>query len=130
MAEPARLVFEQHAGGPEMDGRQFQKLCKVAGFHNFGFTGTDADLIFAKVKPAGGRRIDWPAFEDSCEEIAVRLRLSFDEVLDRVVEAGRTPLFNPPARGAGGGGTPHVPAVPLQLAGQVPQGGVPEVRGL
>ena len=37
---------------------------------------------------------------------------------------------SPGPRVLGCGGAPHVPAVPLHLAGQVPQGGVPEVQRL
>jgi hypothetical protein len=96
--EPAQLVFEQHAGGVEMDGRQFQKLCRVIGLQALGFSGTDADLIFAKVKPAGGRRIDWLAFEDAVEEVAVRMKLGYDEVMDMIVESGKRPIFEPPTR--------------------------------
>lgn len=86
-----------------MDGRQFGKLCKVIGLHDIGFTVTDSDLIFHKVKPAGGRRLDWLAFEDAIEEIAVRMRLGFDEVMDMVVESGRKPIFEPPKRGGTNG---------------------------
>jgi hypothetical protein len=103
MPEPARVVFEQHAGGPEMDGRQFGKLCRAIGLHDIGFCSTDSDLIFHKVKPAGGRRIDWLAFEDAVEEISVRMRLGFDEVMDMIVESGKRPIFEPPKRGGHSG---------------------------
>lgn len=96
--DAARVVFERHAAGAEMDGRQFAKLLKMAGMFDRVFKTTDSDLIFAKVKPASQRKIDWLAFEDAMEEVALRRRLDFNAVMDMIANAGTKPLFKPAPR--------------------------------
>jgi hypothetical protein len=53
-------VFKAFNGnGAEMDGRQFAKLCKDTKLIGGGFTTTDVDLIFAKVKDRTARKINF-----------------------------------------------------------------------
>lgn len=67
-------VFASFAGGEgdEMDGRAWVKCLKDCRLLGKGVTTIDADLIFAKVKPKGGRRIDLEGFQRALALLAER----------------------------------------------------------
>lgn len=50
-------VFAKFAGGPEMDGKTFAKVCKDCKVINKKCTTTDIDLIFARNKERTQRKI-------------------------------------------------------------------------
>ena len=54
----------------QMDGKLFAKLCKETGIIDKKCTATDVDLIFARAKPKGGRKLDYGAFSDACVMLA------------------------------------------------------------
>eukprot|EP00386_Alphamonas_edax_P000748 GDKI01002338.1.p2 GENE.GDKI01002338.1~~GDKI01002338.1.p2 ORF type:complete len:149 (+),score=56.58 GDKI01002338.1:151-597(+) len=71
-------------GQPEMDGRQFAKLCKDCKIIDAKFTATDADLMFAKVKAKGARKISIAELESALEFIAQKKGCSVDAVRSKV----------------------------------------------
>lgn len=56
----------------EMDGKAFAKMCKDCKLLGRGLTPTDADLVFAKVKPKGGRKICFSSFAAALEALAAK----------------------------------------------------------
>jgi hypothetical protein len=56
-------VFLTYCGGQDtMEGKQWAKLCKDTKLLDKKFTSTDVDLIFAKVKDKGARKINFAQF--------------------------------------------------------------------
>lgn len=55
-----------------MDNAKFAKLCKDSGLYKGGFTATDADLIFSKVKAKGERKISFQEFQGALTHIAAK----------------------------------------------------------
>ena len=45
-------------------------MCKEVGIVNKTCTRTDVDLIFTRVKPKGGRKLDWRCFREGCGLLA------------------------------------------------------------
>ncbi|KAL4441467.1 hypothetical protein ABPG77_001971 [Micractinium sp. CCAP 211/92] len=94
MSSNLKAVFEafsafgsrESVGG--MEGRAFSKLCKDAGLYCKQFTATDADLIFSSLKPRGGKRIAFEAFEAALEKVAAKKGQPTAEVIGAVVQAG------------------------------------------
>eukprot|EP01006_Ploeotia_vitrea_P001485 TRINITY_DN104937_c0_g1_i1.p1 TRINITY_DN104937_c0_g1~~TRINITY_DN104937_c0_g1_i1.p1 ORF type:complete len:153 (-),score=14.68 TRINITY_DN104937_c0_g1_i1:133-591(-) len=73
----------------EMDNAKFAKFCRDTKTLDKKFTSTDADLLFTKVKPKGGRKIQFGAFRDGClPEIAKKKGISVDELVARITGAG------------------------------------------
>lgn len=73
------------AAKAEMDGAHFVKLCKDTGLIDRAFTTTNADLIFAKVKAKGDRKILFEAFLDALALVG-EIKFPRDpEGFDRVV---------------------------------------------
>ena len=54
-------AFGDKTNAGQMDGKLFSKLCKETGIIDKKCTGTDVDLIFARAKPKGGRKLDYGA---------------------------------------------------------------------
>ena len=54
----------------QLDGKLFAKLCKETGIIDKKCTATDVDLIFARAKPKGGRKLDWSTFTDAAVMLA------------------------------------------------------------
>ena len=52
------LFFGFTNGAAEMEGKTLVKVCKDCGLMDKHLTTTDIDLIFAKVKAKGARRIN------------------------------------------------------------------------
>jgi len=61
----AYSAFGNKDGAGQMDGNMFAKLCKETGIINKSCTKTDVDLVFARAKPKGGRKLDWRAFREA-----------------------------------------------------------------
>eukprot|EP01062_Namystynia_karyoxenos_P027180 TRINITY_DN20943_c0_g1_i1.p1 TRINITY_DN20943_c0_g1~~TRINITY_DN20943_c0_g1_i1.p1 ORF type:complete len:477 (+),score=107.35 TRINITY_DN20943_c0_g1_i1:90-1433(+) len=60
-------------GSAEMDCAKFAKFCRDTGIIGRRFTPTDADLVFSKVKPKGGRTLDFNVFvSQAIPEVAAR----------------------------------------------------------
>ena len=70
----------------EMDSSKFTKMlkeCKI--IDNKKFTGTDADMIFTKVKTKGARKITFNEFVDKAlPEIATKLKSTPDAVASQI----------------------------------------------
>ena len=65
-------AFGGNAGAKVMDNKTFAKLCKdtrLVHKKNKRFTTTDVDLIFAKVKAKGKRKITFSEFETALSAI-------------------------------------------------------------
>ena len=58
------------AGKPEMESRQFSKLCKECKLTDKKFTLNDIDIVFAKVKSGKVKTITFSEFENALSEIA------------------------------------------------------------
>eukprot|EP01065_Artemidia_motanka_P008551 TRINITY_DN14307_c0_g1_i1.p1 TRINITY_DN14307_c0_g1~~TRINITY_DN14307_c0_g1_i1.p1 ORF type:complete len:440 (+),score=142.74 TRINITY_DN14307_c0_g1_i1:73-1392(+) len=82
------------AGGnakAELDGGKFAKLCKDTKLIDKKFTTTDVDLLFSKVKPKGGRVIDFQTFQSRCiPEIATKKGVAPDDVVRAILEGAPT----------------------------------------
>lgn len=61
----AYSAFGNKDGAGQLDGNMFAKLCKETKIINKSCTKTDADLVFARAKPKGGRKLDWRAFREA-----------------------------------------------------------------
>ena len=76
MSDPVHARFMAYSGfgdktqAGQMDGKLFAKLCKETGIIDKKCTATDVDLIFARAKPKGGRKLDFGAFTDACVMLA------------------------------------------------------------
>uniref|UniRef100_A0A0G4HSQ7 EF-hand domain-containing protein n=1 Tax=Chromera velia CCMP2878 TaxID=1169474 RepID=A0A0G4HSQ7_9ALVE len=83
-------VFLAFAGGqPEMDGRQFAKLCRDSELCN----GTDADLAFAQAKSGPTvRRLSFLDFQRALGKLAERTKGEVDQVVAQVIASGG-PVF-------------------------------------
>eukprot|EP00667_Euglena_gracilis_P034491 EG_transcript_60029 len=71
MAADLQRLFEKFcafgtgkAGVAEMDNFKFNKLCRDTKLFDKSFTASNADVVFAKAKPLGERRISFATFRD------------------------------------------------------------------
>lgn len=71
-----------------MDGRQFAKLCKDTKLLGKGFSPTDVDLIFAKVKEKSARKINFKQFRTALDHVGEKKGISGDQVVEKLVSAG------------------------------------------
>lgn len=106
MAPAVSDAFLAFAGGSEMDGRSFQQCVKDAGLRGQGLTITDLDLIFAKHKPKGGRKIDLDAFQQCLIDVAAKRRMEADSVIEKVA-ATKGPTYSSATTPAGTGCGPE-----------------------
>lgn len=93
-------IFEAYCGrAVDMDGARFAKLVADAGLFCKLFKKTDVDVIFAKAKYTGERRIPFPEFQTALTLIAERKGIHPDKVRDLVrTQAGVDgPKLNGPA---------------------------------
>ncbi|EEQ99386.1 tubulin polymerization promoting protein, putative, partial [Perkinsus marinus ATCC 50983] len=69
------LMYKAFTGGDNMmDGRQFAKLCKDCQIVEKGsLSVNDIDIIFAKVRSRGERKIEFGQFMEALQEVADRL---------------------------------------------------------
>lgn len=63
-----------------MEGKTLAKVAKDCNLYDKKFTATDVDLIFAKVKTKGARKITPEQFVVALEEISAKKGISFDEL--------------------------------------------------
>jgi len=69
----------EHSG---MDGRSFVKCLKDAGLLDERLKAVDADIIFAKCKAKGARKINFETFVKALEKVAERRQLLRETVVD------------------------------------------------
>jgi len=85
-------------GKPEkiMDGKTFRKALKDSKIESAkkGISSTTIDLVFAKVKAKGTRKIDFLTFCKGLEEIAKRGKTTVDALVKKIIAKG-----GPTARG-------------------------------
>lgn len=81
-----KSVFKSFApaGAVDIDSRTFVKVCKDGGLLDSKFTTTDADLIFAKVKAKGSRKITFDQFQEAVKQIALRKDVDFGVIEDKL----------------------------------------------
>ncbi|CAJ1397940.1 unnamed protein product [Effrenium voratum] len=87
-----------------MDSRQFDKLCREAGYMDGKFTTADADLLFTSVTGRGLRRLHAAHFEAALRLLADRKRLPLGRVFTKVKRLAaesenRLETLPPPIRG-------------------------------
>eukprot|EP00916_Digyalum_oweni_P003533 GHVL01006356.1.p2 GENE.GHVL01006356.1~~GHVL01006356.1.p2 ORF type:complete len:145 (+),score=31.29 GHVL01006356.1:96-530(+) len=91
MEDAVKAAFLGFSGGaPEMEGRDFVKLCKTAKVVDSKCTATDVDLIFAKIKPKGGRKISFNEFYEGLRLIAEKKKVDLETVTQKVCKASPT----------------------------------------
>lgn len=80
---PALLeAYHAFAGSTEMDGRTFVKCMRDSLLIDEDFRTADADLVFAKCKARGSRKIDFAAFTRALAEVAARRGMTEKQVQD------------------------------------------------
>ncbi|CAJ1434385.1 unnamed protein product, partial [Effrenium voratum] len=77
--------FQAFAGGQEMDNRTWVKCLKDAMLLDEDFTTVDADLIFAKVKGRGSRKIDFGTFKKALSEVAKKWNNMTQEQVEDII---------------------------------------------
>lgn len=89
MSEQLQSVFLAYSKGvPELDGKAFCKIFKDLNLFDKKFTATDADLIFAKIKPKGERKIKFGDFERGLEAVAEKKGVPVEQLMTRVASSG------------------------------------------
>jgi len=88
--------FQAFAGGHEMDGRTWVKCLKDSMLLDEDFTTVDADLIFARVKSRGTRKIDYSTFRRALSEVAKKWQMSQEQVEDIICLAAGPHYENQP----------------------------------
>ncbi|SOV23908.1 p25-alpha family protein, putative [Plasmodium sp. DRC-Itaito] len=79
---------------PDMDSRTFVKILKDSKLLNKKFTAVDADLIFAKVKSKGAKRINYDQFLEAVKCIVEKNKLNYDTFVDTLCqEASKGPIL-------------------------------------
>ena len=68
-----------------MDGRTFMKFLKDSELIASNCTPTDADLIFTKVKPRGGRTLSFDGFMEGLNQVALRKGISWNVVVTHII---------------------------------------------
>eukprot|EP00659_Diplonema_papillatum_P009157 gene9157-14200_t len=69
-----------------MTNAMFAKFCKDSRVLDRKFTATDADLLFSKIKPKGGRTISFDCFRyQGVPEIALKKGIKTDELVERML---------------------------------------------
>ena len=74
------------AGKPEMESKQFSKLCKECKLIDKKFGINDIDIIFAKVKSGKVKTITFAEFENALGEIAKK-KGTTKETIENAVKA-------------------------------------------
>ncbi|KAJ9468261.1 hypothetical protein DIPPA_16129 [Diplonema papillatum] len=73
-------------GAYQMTNAMFAKFCKDSRVLDRKFTATDADLLFSKIKPKGGRTISFDCFRyQGVPEIALKKGIKTDELVERML---------------------------------------------
>lgn len=98
--EGLRTVFEKFAlfgagggkiadavSGVEIDGSKFSKLCVETKLVDKKLKKTDVDMVFAKVKAKGARKINFIGFQAALREIADRKGVSHDTIVQTILRS-------------------------------------------
>eukprot|EP01064_Diplonema_japonicum_P033824 TRINITY_DN677_c0_g1_i1.p1 TRINITY_DN677_c0_g1~~TRINITY_DN677_c0_g1_i1.p1 ORF type:complete len:555 (+),score=108.11 TRINITY_DN677_c0_g1_i1:52-1716(+) len=82
-------------GAFQMNNASFAKFCKDTKVIDKKFTTTDADLLFSKIKPKGGRTISFDCFRyQGLPEIAVKRGLTTNDLVTKMLHQGTGPTSN------------------------------------
>jgi hypothetical protein len=80
------------AGPPELDGAKLAKLARETSILDKVLTTTQVDLIFARVKRKGERKIGFDDFLEACAQMAAIKypgdAEGFDRIVLKILEAG------------------------------------------
>lgn len=88
-ADIATIFSQFSAGQKEMDGKTLLKFVKDSGLlDKTKMTSIDVDIIFAKVKAKGARKIDVNQFKAACENIATKKGITMADLLTQAGNAG------------------------------------------
>ena len=80
-------VFKSYcAGKPEMESKQFSKLCKECKLIDKKFGMNDIDIVFAKVKSGKVKTITFAEFQNALGEIAKK-KSTTKETIESAVKA-------------------------------------------
>jgi len=82
MASALLDAFHAFAGSTEMDGRKFVKCMRDSMLIDDDFRTVDADLVFAKCKARGARKIDYCTFLWALREVAKKRGMTQEQVED------------------------------------------------
>eukprot|EP00878_Enallax_costatus_P026549 GHUV01028495.1.p1 GENE.GHUV01028495.1~~GHUV01028495.1.p1 ORF type:complete len:130 (+),score=37.87 GHUV01028495.1:458-847(+) len=74
--------------GPGMDGFRFAKLCREAGIVDSSYPTTSVDIVFAKVKAKGSKKISFAQFDDALNLIAAEKGVAAEDVKAAVQHCG------------------------------------------
>ena len=77
----------QKGPATEMDGPSFSRLCRDGNIINDELTTTSVDIIFARAKDKGKRKIDKDGFLRALAMIAAEKGTSFEELCDGLVSS-------------------------------------------
>ncbi|DBA71896.1 TPA: hypothetical protein ACH3X2_010942 [Trebouxia sp. C0005] len=72
----------------DLDGAKFSKLCRDAKLLSKQFNAIDVDIVFAKVKVKGQRRITFDQFVNALGIIAEKKGQSLKDVIQPILQAG------------------------------------------
>ncbi|KAL0023967.1 hypothetical protein WJX77_004039 [Trebouxia sp. C0004] len=72
----------------DLDGAKFSKLCRDAKLLGKQFNAIDVDIVFAKVKVKGQRRITFDQFVNALGIIAEKKGQSLKDVIQPILQAG------------------------------------------
>lgn len=81
-------AFGTRTAAADMDGAKFFKLCKESKLLSKRFTAIDCDIIFAKVKQKGARRITFEQFLTALAAIADTKQVPLDSVVKKILQSG------------------------------------------
>ena len=80
-------------GSGEMDGKTFAKFTKDEKLITKKLTTTDVDLIFAKIKAKGSRKINLEEFKEGCNQICAKKGITLDQLKAKIAKSGGGPKF-------------------------------------
>eukprot|EP00803_Ostreobium_quekettii_P006762 evm.model.scf_2945.2 EVM.evm.TU.scf_2945.2 scf_2945:16328-17103(+) len=81
-------VWERGTSRSRMDKMRFSKALRDSQFITGHFSADVGDGIFSDVRPASVHQINFIQFIEALRHVAVRSRLSLNEVIGRVVAVG------------------------------------------
>ena len=82
----------------ELDGAKFAKFCRDSKLITKKFTSTDVDIIFAKSKTKGQRKITYAQFVSALTLCAESKGMELGVLVEKVLEVGGPTLTRAPAR--------------------------------
>ncbi|OEH75414.1 tubulin polymerization-promoting protein family member 3 [Cyclospora cayetanensis] len=85
-SKKAFTVYTKGTG--DMDGRTFTKILKDSKVLDSKVTAVDADLIFAKVKSKGAKKINYAEFEEALRLVAAKKGVEVGKVQAEIAKEG------------------------------------------